>query len=405
MLGSNKNNLEISMKRVMKSFALCSLTAALAFPMAASAMQEGEILIWINGDKGYEGLAEVGRQFEEDTGVKVNVQYPDSLEAKFQQVAPTGGGPDIIFWAHDRFGGYAKSGLLTEIKPSAEFKNKLVDFSWDAVTYDGKLVGYPVALESPSLIYNKDLLPEPPTTWEELYDIEKQMAAKGKKAIMWDVKNAYFTWPMISANGGYAFKKTETGFDGKQIGLNNEAGVAGLSFLVDLSNKGVVSADMDYAVSESEFNKGNVAMTINGPWSWANLEKSNINYGVAVFPTLNGGKSNPFVGVLSAGINAASPNTDLAVEFLENYLITDEGLAKVNNDKPLGAVTLKSFQQALSKDSRIAATMTNAENGEIMPNIPEMTAYWFAEGAAIENALLGRQTVQEALDTAASQIR
>ncbi|MGR5142472.1 maltose/maltodextrin ABC transporter substrate-binding protein MalE [Photobacterium sp. DNB23_23_1] len=393
------------MKRVMKSFALCSLTAALAFPMAASAMQEGEILIWINGDKGYEGLAEVGRQFEEDTGVKVNVQYPDSLEARFQQVAATGGGPDIIFWAHDRFGGYAKSGLLTKVTPSEEFKNKLVDFSWDAVTYDGQLVGYPIALESPSLIYNKDLLPEPPTTWEELYEIEKQMSAKGKKAIMWDVKNAYFTWPMISANGGYAFKKTETGFDGKQIGVNNEAGVAGLSFLVSLSNKGVVSADMDYAVSESEFNKGNVAMTINGPWSWTNLDKSNINYGVAVFPTLDGGKSNPFVGVLSAGINAASPNTDLAVEFLENYLITDEGLAKVNDDKPLGAVTLKSFQQELSKDSRIAATMTNAENGEIMPNIPEMTAYWFAEGAAIENALQGRQTVQEALDTAASQIR
>lgn len=393
------------MKRITHSFALCSLAAALSFPMTAFAMQEGEILIWINGDKGYEGLSEVGRQFEEDTGVKVNVQYPDSLEAKFQQVAATGGGPDIIFWAHDRFGGYAKAGLLTEVKPSQEFKETLVDFSWDAVTYDGKLVGYPVAIESPSLIYNKDLLPVPPKTWEELYAIEKEMAAKGKKAIMWDVKNAYFTWPMISANGGYAFKKTDTGFDGKQIGVNNAAGMAGLSFLVDLANKGVVNPDMDYAVSEAEFNKGNVAMTINGPWSWGNLEKSDINYGVAVFPTLAGGKSNPFVGVLSAGINASSPNQDLAVEFLENYLITDEGLAKVNDDKPLGAVTLKSFQNTLSKDSRIAATMTNAENGEIMPNIPEMTAYWFAEGAAIENALLGRQSVKEALDTAAAQIR
>ncbi|MGF1873501.1 maltose/maltodextrin ABC transporter substrate-binding protein MalE [Photobacterium indicum] len=393
------------MKRVLKTLTLCSITAALAFPMAASAMQEGEILIWINGDKGYDGLAEVGRQFEEDTGIKVNVQYPESLESKFQQVAATGGGPDIIFWAHDRFGGYAKSGLLAEVKPSAEFKDKLVDFSWDAVTYDGKLVGYPVAVESPSLIYNKDLLAEAPATWEELIAIEKEMKAKGKKAIMWDVKNAYFTWPMISANGGYAFKKTENGFDGKQVGVNSEAGIAGLSFLVDLAKKGVVSPDMDYAVAESEFNKGNVAMTINGPWSWGNLEKSKINYGVAVLPTLNGGKSNPFVGVLSAGINAASPNQDLSVEFLENYLLTDEGLKTVNDDKPLGAVTLKSYQHILSKDSRIAATMTNAENGEIMPNIPEMTAYWFAEGAAIENALLGRQTVKEALDTAASQIK
>jgi len=393
------------MKRVLKTLTLCSLATAMAFPMAASAMQEGEILIWINGDKSYEGLAEIGRQFEQDTGVKVDVQHPDSLEAKYQQVAATGGGPDIIFWAHDRFGGYAKAGVLAEINPGKEFKQKLVDFSWDSVTFDGKLVGYPVAIETPSLIYNKDLLPEPPRTWEEVAAIDKKMRSEGKKAIMWDVKNTYFTWSLISANGGYSFKKTETGFDGKQIGVNNKAGIEGLQFLVDLTNQDVLSPDMDYAVSEAEFNKGRVAMTINGPWSWANIEKSNINYGVAVLPTLKGGASNPFVGVLSAGINAASPNKDLSVEFLENYLITDNGLKTMNDDKPLGAVTLKSFQQVLAKDSRIAATMANAENGEIMPNIPEMTAFWFAEGAAIENALLGRQTVKEALETAVKQIK
>ncbi|MEF1174987.1 maltose/maltodextrin ABC transporter substrate-binding protein MalE, partial [Vibrio sinaloensis] len=108
--------------------------------------------------------------------------------------------------------------------------------------------------------------------------------------------------------------------------------------------------------------------------------------------------------VLSAGINAASPNGDLAVEFLENYLFVDEALKTMNDDKPLGAVTLKSFQAILEKDDRIKATMTNAENGEIMPNIPQMTAYWFAEGAAIDNAMQGKQTVKEALDTAAKQI-
>ncbi|GHY77805.1 maltose-binding periplasmic protein [Vibrio cholerae] len=76
----------------------------------------------------------------------------------------------------------------------------------------------------------------------------------------------------------------------------------------------------------------------------------------------------------------------------------------MNKDKPLGAVTLKSFQQTLEQDERIKATMINAENGEIMPNIPQMTTYWFAEGAAIENALQGKQTAQTALDTAAKQI-
>ncbi len=48
--------------------------------------------------------------------------------------------------------------------------------------------------------------------------------------------------------------------------------------------------------------------------------------------------------------------------------------------------------------------MINAENGEIMPNIPQMTSYFFAEGAAIDNAMQGKQTVKDALDTAAKQI-
>ncbi|MBX4355665.1 hypothetical protein K4G97_26115, partial [Mycobacterium tuberculosis] len=73
-----------------------------------------------------------------------------------------------------------------------------------------------------------------------------------------------------------------------------------------------------------------------------------------------GKPSKPFVGVLSAGINAASPNKELAKEFLENYLMTDQGLEAVNNDKPLGAVALKSFQEKLEKDARLAATMANA---------------------------------------------
>ncbi|NAX19404.1 maltose/maltodextrin ABC transporter substrate-binding protein MalE, partial [Vibrio sp. V22_P2S10T140] len=259
-------------------------------------------------------------------------------------------------------------------------------------------------IEAPSLIYNKDLLPTPPKTWEELVSIHNTMEKQGKKAIMWDIKNAYFTWPVISSGGAYAFEKIVGGYNAKSTGVNNEAGINGLQFLVNMVNQGVLNPNMDYAVSDAAFSKGEVAMTINGPWSWGNLDKLGINYGVAELPTLNGGKGNPFVGILSAGINSASPNTDLAVEFLENYVFQDDALKIMNDDKPLGAVTLKSFQKILEQDQRIKATMINAENGEIMPNIPQMTAYWFAEGAAIDNAMQGKQGVKEALDMAAKQI-
>lgn len=77
--------------------ALASALIAVLSSTYSFAMTEGEITIWINGDKSYEGLTQIGKQFEADTGVKVIVQHPESLESKFQQLAATGGGPDIIF--------------------------------------------------------------------------------------------------------------------------------------------------------------------------------------------------------------------------------------------------------------------------------------------------------------------
>ncbi len=392
------------MKTGARIFALSALTAMLFSASAIAKIEEGKLVIWINGDKGYNGLAEVGKKFEQDTGIKVTVEHPDKMEEKYPQVAATGDGPDIIFWAHDRFGGYAQSGLLAEISPDKSFQEKLFPFTWDAVRFNGKLIGYPVSVESLSLIYNKDLLPNPPKSWEEMAAVDKQLRAKGKSAIMFNLQEPYFTWPLLAAGGAYAFKKSDSGYDVKDTGVDNAGAKAGMQFLVDQVKAKTLNADTDYSIAEAAFNKGQTAMTINGPWAWSNIDKSGINYGVTLLPTLNGKPSKTFVGVLSAGINAASPNKELAKEFLENYLLTDAGLDAVNKDKPLGAVTLKSFQQALEKDERIAATMNNARSGDIMPNIPQMAAFWYAMRTATLNALSGRQNVDAALKDAQARL-
>jgi len=113
------------MKTGARILALSALTAVLFSASAVAKIEEGKLVIWINGDKGYNGLAEVGKKFEQETGIKVTVEHPDKMEEKYPQVAATGDGPDIIFWAHDRFGGYAQSGLLAEISPDARFQEKI----------------------------------------------------------------------------------------------------------------------------------------------------------------------------------------------------------------------------------------------------------------------------------------
>ncbi len=247
-------------------------------------------------------------------------------------------------------------------------------------------------------------MPNPPKTWEEIPALDKELKAKGKSALMFNLQEPYFTWPLIAADGGYAFKFENGKYDDERRRRGQRRRESGPDLLVDLIKNKHMNADTDYSIAEAAFNKGETAMTINGPWAWSNIDKSKVNYGVTLLPTFKGKPSKPFVGVLSAGINAASPNKELAKEFLENYLMTDQGLEAVNNDKPLGAVALKSFREKLEKDPRIAATMANAQKGEIMPNIPQMSAFWYAVRTAVINAASGRQTVDAALKDAQSRI-
>lgn len=391
--------------KYFQSFALTALCGTtLLSSNALAKFEEGKLVVW-GGGKGYTVIAEIGKKFEKDTGVPVKVENPGKLEEDYPQLASNGAGPDIIIYAHDRFGGYAKAGLLAELNPSSAFKDKFAQFTWDAETYEGKIIGYPMAIESLSLIYNKDLLPNPPKTWEEIPALDKELMKKGKHAVTWNLAEPYFNWPLIAAAGGYAFKFENGSYNVNDIGVNNDGAQRGLQFLVNFVKDKHIAADMDRQIAETQFAKGEVAMIINGPWAWASLDKANMNYGVTTLPTFNGKPSKPFVGITSVGINAASPNKDLAVEFIENYLLTEEGLATINKTNTLGAIPLLSLQEKLASDPRVVATMANAANGEIMPNVPQMSAFWYAENAAIKNAVTGRQPVKQALDEAAQRIR
>ncbi len=155
---------------------------------------------------------------------------------------------------------------------------------------------------------------------------------------------------------------------------------------------------------DAAINKGETAMVINGPWAWSNLEQSGINFGVAPVPSVGGNPSKSFVGVLAATVNAASPNKDIAKEFIESYMLTDAGLKTVNDDVPLGAVTSKSFAKEVESDANIAATLVNAQNGVPMPSIPAMGKFWAAMEPALRSITNGQSSVEEALSGAETRI-
>lgn len=390
-------------KTVLKA-TLASTIALAVTTGTAQAFSEDELVIWVGADKAYTGVKEVGKQFENDLGIKVKVEIPENLPDRFPQAASTGQGPDIVMWAHDRFGEWAGAGLLSEVKPSQSFKQHYEDLGWRATNVNGKTYGYPIAMEAISLIYNKDLVKEPPKSFEEMFKLNKTLSKKGVTTILWDQVNPYFTSPMLLSGNGYIFKETPTGYDIKNVGINSSQAQKSAKVFSKMIEKDVMPRGADYGVMDSTFNKGKAAMMITGPWAWSNLEKSGINYGVAPLPKVNGKDSRAIVGVWSAAISNATPNKALAKEFLENYLMTEQGLKTMNKDVALGAVTHKAFMKELESDPRIATTFKNAQNGVLMPNIPEMGKFWPAMEAAYRNIVSGREKVEVALKNAEKRI-
>ncbi|MFT3955493.1 MAG: maltose/maltodextrin ABC transporter substrate-binding protein MalE [Piscinibacter sp.] len=387
------------------------IAAAAAFALVAAfgpaqAAEPGKLLIWINGDKGYNGLQKIGDEFAKKTGVQVTVEHPEDAPGKFQQAAAAGKGPDIWIWPHDRIGEWIAGGLLQTISPNKKVQADIDPLAWKAFTVGGKTWGYPISIEAVALVYNKALVKVPPKSFEEVMALDKKLSAQGKKAILWDYGNTYFTWPLLAANGGYAFKlKPDGTYDANDTGVNNAGALKGAELLRKLIADKYMPTGSGYSEMEAGMSKGTVAMMINGPWSWDNLKKSNVDFGVAKIPTVAGKKAAPFVGVLGAMLNKSTPNRDVAVEFIENYMLSVKGLKTINDDVPLGTPASKALFAELKSDPNIQATMASAQDGSPMPNNPEMGRFWSSMASALGNVADGRQTPKEALDSAATRIK
>ncbi len=381
--------------------ALCA--AAVSIGQSVAAMREGALEIWVG--KGNANIQILAQRFTVETGIDVTVNNPADAPGLFQTAAAAGNGPDIMVWAHDRFGDWAHAGIIKPITPSPAFIAATLPEALDASTVDGSLYAYPIAIETISLIYNKALIDAPPASFEALFALDAQLEqSKGIKAIAWDVKNTYFTWPLMAASGAYPFKKTANGYDTSATDVNSDGAKYAAKLLTEMVSKGLLDKAMDYNIMNMMFHNQEVAMVLNGPWYWPELDKAGINYGIAALPTVNGHPTRPFVGVHGAVLNANTPNTDLAEEFIENYLFKPDNLAFYHADGDVGLSTNRALYEQMIKDPRMAATAENAKRGVMMPNVSKMGQFWSAMGTALSNIITGRAAPDKSLDMAAKRI-
>ena len=134
------------------------------------------------------------------------------------------------------------------------------------------------------------------------------------------------------------------------MGVANAGAVEALSQILELVQSGVLPRSVSYSAAEDLMSQGKLAMMISGPWAWANLMKTGIDFGVAPIPGCGDHPAKPFVGVSAAYINRASSNQDIAKEFIESFLTSEEGLKAMNDAKPIGIPSLTSLAEQMDQD-------------------------------------------------------
>ena len=201
-------------------------------------------------------------------------------------------------------------------------------------------------------------------------------------------------------------EKNGTDYDLKNVGVANRGAVEALSEMIALINADILPKSVSYSAAEDLIGQGKVAMIISGPWAWLNLMKSGIDFGLTPIPGVNGNLGRPFVGVMVAYLNRSSPNQDLATEFLERYALTEEGLTAIDHAKRIGVPALISLYEKMAKDDPLLRQLkVCVDNGQIMPNIPQMGRFFSSVGAALQTATEGQTSAQAALREAEANMR
>jgi len=392
-----KNNTEI--RRLRYLAALCLALAA----GGVAAAEQGKLLVWVNKDKCFDAWVGTAERYTKQTGVPVKVEA--TIPDFFHNAAAAGKGPDVVIWAHDILGRWVADGLLQPVVPSPRVRDAIDPQGWQAFSLGRKQWGYPIGIEAIHLIYNKRYVSAPPQSFDDVVALDKRLAAQNRKAILWDLSHIYYSWPLLAANGGYAFKSREDGWNANDVGVANAGAQKGANLLARLVKDGVLPNGASREEAESAFIEGKVAMTIDGPWVWDKLKDAGIDFGTAAIPRVGGKPGAPFVGVTGAMVSRASPNRKMAAEFIENALLTTTALKACNADKSLGVPADLRLRAELASDQHVRGMSEAARNGAPMPNNPEMTYFWAPMETALEGIVEGRKAPADLLGAAAKRIR
>lgn len=388
-----------------------ALAAAALFAVVPT-LARAELIVWHayrGGEKAaFEKVIEMYNAQQTDDAAKAKplaVPY-DAYADKITAAIPRGKGPDVYIFAQDRLGGWVEAGKTVESVDffvDDELLDSLLPGMIDAMTYRDTIYGIPLNYKSITMIYNTEIVEDPPKTVRDMIQVAKENTnvASGNFGLAYEYSNYFFHAALMNAFGGQVFAP------GPEPVIDSPENIAAIKEMMRwYKTEGVLPDDPSATLIASLFNSGKAGIVFSGPWFLGEIE-GDVAYGLAPLPRVDaagGEPMRPWLTIEGVYISPHSQNLDAAYEFAR-YLVSEEAasvLALEGGQLPTNKAVYE--QPEVANNDTLAAFRTQLETAVPMPNYAEMTLMWSPVTTAMNKIVKGSASPETALAEAQEKV-
>ena len=312
--------------------------------------------------------------------VEVEYLYRENEELRnlFITASVGGQGPDLVFGPSDNVSIYA---ITESILPIDEVLSDtfLAHFNSDGIV---RWKGTPWMVADQvgnhlTFVYNKALMPEPPTTMDSLIAVLERVQQQGdvRYGLTWNYTEPFFFIPFLTCQGGWVMDE-----DGTPT-LDTEATVRAIQLILDLRDRyEVIPPQSDYNVAETLFKDQAAASIINGPWAWAGYADAGVDYGLARIPKLAETDQwcAPIISSKGYSVNVNVPDEKLPyVQDLLRYLTGPDMQTQMAAElATIPVIDAVRDSEVVQQNPILQASLQQVEVGRPMPTAPQMRQIW-----------------------------
>jgi multiple sugar transport system substrate-binding protein len=315
---------------------------------------------------------------------------------------------------------FASAGILTDItaKIPAEFKSGVFASAWTAANYQGRTYGVPWINDSKFFLFNKKMLADagvttPPKTWDDVVADAKAIKAKGLVEFplvgSWKQAEAVICdWTQLAA----VFGATDfVDAQGKAL-FNTDGGLKALQFMKKLLDDGLMNP-ASLGFNEDDVNAtmsaGKAAMALNWTYGYAvmnDAKQSTVAGQVDVIGSPGQGSvaTSGVNGGMALAVTKGSKHPDEALAYALSIASQKSQELDTSLAFPMWTASFQNPDLTKSNPSFWAAANTQFSGLVARPVVPYYTKLSNALQVAIQEALLGQKTPEQALNEVAAQL-